>query len=188
MTIAFCIATFARLVSTGGARTRARGSMRTGRRRLAHLPALVLLLLVAGQSPALHAQPVSGETREDARLFREVMSPFCPGLTLADCPSPAAFELRQTLAGRLARGESRDSLANELVAQYGPQILADPSDTPIGRVVWGVPIAGSLLGAAGLALMLRRWKRARPHEAMAGSSPVSGDLTVRIDEELAALD
>ena len=188
MTIAFRIATFARLVTAGGVCTCAGGSMLTGRRRLAHLLALVLLLLVAGQGPALHAQPVPGETREDARLFREVMSPFCPGLTLADCPSPEAFELRKTLAGRLASGELRETLAHELVAQYGPQILADPSDTPIGRVVWGVPIAGSLLGAAGLALMLRRWKRARPHQAVAGPSPVSGDLTVRLNEELAALD
>jgi len=188
MTIAFRIAPFARLVSTGGAYTRARGSMRTGRRRLAHLPALVLLLLVAGLAPALHAQPVSGETREDARLFREVMSPFCPGLTLADCPSPAAFELRKDLAGRLARGESRDTLVNALVKQYGPQILADPSDTPIGRVVWGVPIVASLLGAAGLAFVLRRWKRARPQDTANGLVSLAPDVTLRLDEELAALD
>ena len=188
MTIAFRIATFARLVTAGGVCTCAGGSMLTGRRRLAGVLPLLLVVSVAGGADQLRAQPAPDQAREDTRLYHEVMSPFCPGLTLADCPSPAAFELRKTLAGRLASGELRETLAHELVAQYGPQILADPSDTPIGRVVWGVPIAGSLLGAAGLALMLRRWKRARPHQAVAGPSPVSGDLTVRLNEELAALD
>ena len=158
------------------------------RRRLAGLLRLLLVIGVVVGAADLHAQSVPDTTREEAQLFRDVMSPFCPGLTLADCPSPAAFELRKTLSARLARGESHDTLVRELVAQHGAQILADPSDTPIGRVVWGVPIAASLLAALGLGIVLRRWGRTRLTEAAAAPAPVTRDLTMRLDEELAALD
>ena len=158
------------------------------RRRFAGLLSLLLIVGVAWGAGELHARSAPDTAREEARLFREVMSPFCPGLTLADCPSPAAFELRTTLSARLARGESHDTLVRELVTQYGPQILADPSDTPIGRVVWGVPIAASLLAALGLGVVLRRWGRTRLTEAASAPAPATSDLTMRLDEELAALD
>jgi cytochrome c-type biogenesis protein CcmH/NrfF len=156
------------------------------RRRITGLLSLLLVASVAGGAGDLHAQSLPDTTRDEARLFRAVMSPFCPGLTLADCPSPAAFELRKSLSARLARGESRDAVVGELVTQYGPQILADPSDTPIGRVVWGVPIAASLLAALGV--VLRRWGHTRLTEAAAAPAPATRDLTMRLDEELAALD
>lgn len=124
---------------------------------------------------------------EAARLFREVMSPFCPGLTLADCPSPAAFTLRDDIEARLERGEPRSAILDELVRQYGTQILADPSGTPIGSVVWGVPIALSALAALGVALFVRRATRTHGTEPPVSSAGSPG-LTHRLDEELAQLD
>jgi cytochrome c-type biogenesis protein CcmH/NrfF len=138
------------------------------------------------QAPAvaLGAEQTSAEA---ARLFREVMSPFCPGLTLADCPSPNAFTLRDEIETRLARGESRAVILNELVGTYGTQILADPSDTPIGTIVWGVPFALAALAAMGIALVVRRATRTHgtePALAVAGSP----GLTDRLEEELARID
>jgi cytochrome c-type biogenesis protein CcmH/NrfF len=176
---------FARMVAVAGAVSLPRRSM-PGRRRLAEVLPLLLVVSVAGGADQLRAQPAPDQAREDTRLYHEVMSPFCPGLTLADCPSPAAFELRKTIATRLSQGETREAIVSELVATYGPQILADPSDTPIGRVVWGVPIAVSLLAALGLAAFLRR--SARAHVAEGVTLPPSGTLAGRLDEELAALD
>jgi len=119
-------------------------------------------------------------------LFREVMSPFCPGLTLADCPSPNAFEMRKDIQARLERGESRESIVDALVAQYGTELLSDPSDTPIGRVVWGVPFLLAILAAGILAIFVRRMTRGQQAETAAATEPAA--VRERLDEELAALD
>lgn len=146
-------------------------------------------LVVLWLAPALALAQRDGPGDADAQaqtLFREVMSPFCPGLTLADCPSPQAFELRGDIASRLRNGDSREAILDELVSTYGTAILSDPSDTPIGRVVWGVPIGLSLLAAAALAWFLRHVTRPREDVAAVGDQPLSARL--RLDEELSALD
>lgn len=141
-----------------------------------------------GVASAAQASPDSEAANAEAQvIFREVMSPFCPGLTLADCPSPNAFTLRGEIEARLAKGEPREAILDELVTKYGTQILADPSDTPIGSVVWGVPFALSALAALGLAVFLRR--ATQTHEA-APTVAVAGPpgLRERLDEELERLD
>lgn len=147
--------------------------------------AVVLFVLLA--VPAW-AQPDEAKAKaEAAELYRLVMSPFCPGLTLADCPSPNAFEMRRDIEARLKKGESKDAIVDELLTEYGAKILADPSDTPIGSVVWGVPIALSIMAAGGLAFFLRRSTRAG--DAQAATHPAeSREMRDRVDEELSALD
>jgi cytochrome c-type biogenesis protein CcmH/NrfF len=170
-------------------------------RTLGGLLALALVALAptsgsAQPSPAPQAAPSPAPTptvadaaaEAQARaLFTEVMSPFCPGLTLADCPSPNAFTMRGDIERRLKNGESRQAIVDELVKTYGAQILADPSDTPIGSIVWGVPFALSVLAAAGLAFFLRRATRNRIGEATDVSAE-SPQMRSRVDEELAAMD
>jgi cytochrome c-type biogenesis protein CcmH/NrfF len=131
--------------------------------------------------------PDEAAAAEARVLFREVMSPFCPGLTLADCPSPNAFTMRGDIERRLKAGESRETVLAELVQSYGTQVLADPSGTPIGSIVWGVPFAISLLAAIGLAFFLRRATRAHGQEPTAAPAE-SAQLRSRVDDELAAMD
>jgi len=158
------------------------------------LPRLAALALVAGvlafgSAATLAQEPVVDKAAAQAEaqvLFREVMSPFCPGLTLADCPSPNAFELRKDIQACLERGESRESIVDALVAQYGTELLSDPSDTPIGRVVWGVPFLLAVLAAGVLAILVRRMTRGQQAETAAGAEPAA--VRERLDEELAALD
>ena len=90
------------------------------------------------------------------QIFTELMSPFCPGLTLADCPSPNAFDLRTEIRRRLDAGEPLESIRAELVQKYGVEILADPTGTPIGTVIWGVPAGVAAIAAVGLAWFVRR--------------------------------
>ncbi len=147
--------------------------------------------LTARDSQAAQTTPepaAAAVARDDAQvLFREVMSPFCPGLTLADCPSPAAFELRRDIEARLSAGESRQAIVDELVSQYGTAILSDPSNTPIGRVVWGVPFVLSAVAAVGLAIFVRRATRTRQTHTREGAEEPKA-LRDRVDEELAAID
>ena len=152
-------------------------------RALFFVLALALAAPAAAQPAPAPATPSSTADAEAQRLFREVMSPFCPGLTLADCPSPNAFTLRDDIKARLARGESRETIVNELVARYGARILSDPSSTPIGSVVWGVPIAVSALAALALAFFVRRATRRRPDEPVVAVAGPPG-LREKLEEEL----
>lgn len=151
------------------------------------LGGFLLVAPLRAQAPADVPTATISADADAQQLFREVMSPFCPGLTLADCPSPNAFTLRDEIRARLAGGDSRQVIGDELVAKYGAAILADPSDTPIGTIVWGVPFVLSALGATGLAWFLRRAVARTAHEpppAVTGR-PALND---RLDDELAALD
>ena len=128
------------------------------------------------QEPAAEAQAI----------FTELMSPFCPGLTLADCPSPNAFELRAEIRRRLEAGESTDAIRAELVAKYGVEILADPTGTPIGTVVWGVPAAVAAMAAVGIAWFVRRATRvAQADHAVA---PADAETSKKLDDELRDMD
>jgi cytochrome c-type biogenesis protein CcmH len=125
-------------------------------RKLA-LATIASLLLLSGTA---HAQ----EQDRVTDLSRNIMSPFCPGLTLHDCPSDAAIELRQDILEMVQEGMSDEEIMNRLEQQYGPIISAVPDD---GRswLVWGLP-AAALLGGGALAYLAgRRWtsrRRATP--------------------------
>lgn len=120
------------------------------------------------------------------QIFTELMSPYCPGLTLADCPSPNAFDLRTEIRRRLESGEPIESIRAELVEKFGVQILADPTGTPIGTVIWGVPAGMAAVAAVGLAWFVRRATRVAQTEGPAAAADT--DTARRLDEELAEMD
>jgi cytochrome c-type biogenesis protein CcmH len=123
------------------------------------------------------------------QIFTELMSPFCPGLTLADCPSPNAFDLRTEIRRRLDAGEPLESIRAELVQKYGVEILADPTGTPIGTVIWGVPAGVAAVAAVGLAWFVRRATRVAQAEGPAAQAAAADTATARrLDEELAEMD
>lgn len=83
------------------------------------------------------------------------MSPFCPGLTLAACPSPTADSLRRAIIARVESGETREHLVADLEATYGDEIRAAPQATGFGLVGWAVPALALLV--AGISVF--RWMR-----------------------------
>ena len=128
------------------------------------------------------------------RLFGELMSPFCPGLTLATCPSPGADSLRADIRARLARGQKPQAILASYAAEWGEQILGAPRLRGWGVVLWvalGVPL---LLGPVTLALWLRAQTRkadtAAAENAAPAAAPAPDDpaLRKRLEEELAAFD
>jgi cytochrome c-type biogenesis protein CcmH/NrfF len=132
--------------------------------------AAVIGLLVA--SPA-HAAP------EDvaARISSEVMSPFCDGVTLHDCPSAEADELRREIATWARAGMSEQAILDRLEREYGVV-----RGTPDNAVAWVLPGLAALGGAVGVLLLARRWAK-RGHRAPAR---VSAEDRRRIDAELGA--
>ena len=131
------------------------------------------------------AAPVSAQTPEESanRVSEQIMSPFCPGVTLHECPSREALRLRDRIEAWFAEGLTHDRVMARLEAEYGPQIRAVPQGEGTGLLGWLLPTL-SLIAAVGLALWLTfKWTRSRPDSP----APVlnEGDLA-RVEEELTA--
>lgn len=119
--------------------------------------------MTAGVDPAPSATPQEAgagalsheQERRAGAIARQTMSPFCPGRTLADCPSNYAAEWRADIRDMVARGMSSSEIQRELEARAGGNLSGSPNrDASYGLpIVFGV-LAFSLLGA--VLLRLRR--------------------------------
>jgi len=165
------------------------------------LPACAAALVGAVLALVVGALAGPGAARADAdvewayELSHEVMSPFCPGRTLAACPSPQADELRLWILTQEAAGASRAEVERMLVERYGEDIFAaPPAEGAVGVSAYGVPLAGFALGVAVVVLVLRRvagsraeGQEAAPAAGDASSSrrdPADAELERLVDEEL----
>ena len=154
--------------------------------RLARVLALLALLaLVAAPATAMAAKPrASFNDLED-----EVMCDVC-GVPLNIANSPRAEQQRQEIKAMIAKGETKKQIKSELVARYGPSILATPEDHGFALAAYLVPIAVVLAALAALAIALPRWRRRRPPPGDDGSGgadapALSAADARRLDEDLA---
>lgn len=101
------------------------------------------------------ASPAGGtEAAEELtiELSHDLMSPYCPGRTIATCPSPQARKLEREIQAKAEAGMTRKEIEAELVARF-PDIQGY-----VGRpeLIWGTAL-GAVLAIAALAWAARRW-------------------------------
>jgi cytochrome c-type biogenesis protein CcmH/NrfF len=144
---------------------------------------LVLLLGIAWVLPAPGADEKSGWGYQ---LSREVMSPYCPGRALSDCPSPSAAELRQWIVEQEDAGVSRSEVEQELFRVFGDQLLQAPRAEGMGLMAYLIPAAAFTAGAVLVVLFLRRQRLAIDGSASATAPAVPRDpeLERMVEEEL----
>jgi cytochrome c-type biogenesis protein CcmH len=137
------------------------------------------------------AFPAAAQSPEDLAndISRKVMSPFCPGVTLHDCPSQSALDMRDRIEGYARAGMSEAAIMVRLEAEYGEAIRAEPSSEGAGIVAWILPALGALAGGALALMLIRRWTAGRPRQLAeeppsVASSPAERQ---RLDAELGRL-
>jgi len=119
-------------------------------------------------------------------LMNELMSPYCPGRLLSDCPSPQAQTLRMWLIVQEASGRPRAEVEAEVIARYGESILGAPRAEGFGLAAYVMPAAVFLAGGGLLLWFLRRQTRSAPTPAsVAPSLPLDPELERLVDEKLA---
>jgi cytochrome c-type biogenesis protein CcmH len=151
----------------------------TKRRSLVAAIALAVLL----GAPAAQAEP--DDLAND--ISNHIMSPFCDGVTLHDCPSDAAVDLRDRIESWARAGWSRDRIMAKLISEYGPAIRSTPPSQGAGLVAWLLPALALAAGAGVAWMLLRRWT-ARPATGADGGAPrPSLEDRRRIEAELDAL-
>lgn len=154
------------------------------------LLALVLPAAADSPSPADTLVPAAALPTDAPpwayELAAELMSPFCPGRTLADCPSPNAASIRMWIVVQAAAGRTRDDVQAELFERYGDAMRPAPRAEGVGLLSYLVPIGAFAAGGLLVVWVLRRLTRrdATP-SASAAPRPLDPELERRVDEELA---
>ncbi|HVF54269.1 MAG TPA: cytochrome c-type biogenesis protein CcmH [Actinomycetota bacterium] len=147
---------------------------------------LVLVLALAGV--VLGTAPVDAASTDPqdvaTRVAQEIMSPFCPGLTLHDCPSDAAADLRDRIVEMASAGASESEIIAELEREYGPGIRAVPESTSFGLLAWMVPLIFVIAGIGVVLFAARRLSRSRIPE---GEEPISPAEREQVAREVAML-
>lgn len=144
------------------------------------------LLLAAGLLAAAPAPAADDSYAMD--LYTGLMSPYCPGRALLDCPSGQAAELRDWIAVQEQEGRPRGEVEAELYARYGDVILQAPRVEGFGLVAYLLPIVAFLIGGAIVWVFMRRQAAAGAGAAASPLPrvPLDPELERRIDEELRA--
>lgn len=125
------------------------------------------------------------------QLPHYLMSPFCPGRTIADCSSPQAESLRLWMIVQEASGRTRVDVEQELLAKYGDVMRPAPRTDGFGAAAYVFPVVAFLAGGVFIALYLRRQTRASLADAgstdavASAQIPLEPELEKIIDEELA---
>jgi cytochrome c-type biogenesis protein CcmH len=123
----------------------------------------------------------------------QVMCPVC-GTALNLSFSPQADRERAFIRKEIAQGKSEQQILDDLVAQYGTSVLAEPPKSGFDLTAWLVPGIAIILAAIAIAFGLRRWRRAgrqREEEeasSMNGNKPLDDAERERLDSDLARYD
>ena len=148
--------------------------------------AIVVVLTIA-QPLAVLTQSVE---QQASAMAHRLMSPYCPGLLLADCRSDGAQELRTEILHRLQAGEAPDAIERDLVTRFGPAIRTEPEFNGIGLVAWLSPFVFAVAGLGIVFLVVRRAASRDPASVAHARDDSEGDagMNERLQDELDALD
>ena len=145
------------------------------------LAVLALALAFVPVAAASERHPTLGE------LEGEVICPTCH-TTLDQSDAPIAQRMKMFISARIKAGDTKSEIERKLVAQFGPQVLAEPSKHGFDLLAWLLPLFALLGGAVEVGIAAWRWSRAREPALPAPPAPPDPELERRVDEELARFD
>jgi len=141
-----------------------------------------LLFALAATAVAPAAEPAtsdSAQTRWAYDLANDLLSPFCPGRSLAECPSSEAASLRMWILVQASAGRTRAEVEDELYARYGEVIRSKPKAEGFGTAAYAIPVAVFAAGGTLVGWFLHRaTRRARSR------TPAIGDPDPEVEREL----
>jgi cytochrome c-type biogenesis protein CcmH len=146
-------------------------------------PALAAADHAARIRPVSTSEPVAASKGWAEEVERELMSPYCPGRSLVECPSPQATELRMWIHAQEAAGVPRAEVEARLVAEFGDTLRHAPR--PEGWGLWAYLMPALALLAGGGLVVWFLWRSARPAPAPPVPRERDPELEREVDQELA---
>jgi cytochrome c-type biogenesis protein CcmH len=157
----------------------------TARTRSLALGAVLVLLAVGTCATATSAAPRTSLPT----IERQVMCVTCK-IPLNVAQSPQADRERAFIQSLIDRGDDEASIKRALVGQYGPTVLALPSDSGFDAAAYLVPLAAVLVLVGVLIVLLPRWRR-RARAQVDRAAPAAALSTAdaqRLDADLERFD
>jgi cytochrome c-type biogenesis protein CcmH len=143
----------------------------------AALAALVAVIALVGGATTALAAPSPSD------LEAELVCPTCK-TTLDQSDSPIARRMKTYIRERVAAGATAQQIKDELVAEFGPGVLAEPPKRGFDLLAWLLPLGLLACGAFAVGLAAWMWSRRRPGDDVE-AAPLDPELERRVDEELA---
>ena len=106
--------------------------------------------------------------------------------TLDQSDAPVARRMKQIIRERIAAGATEDEIKAELVAQFGPAVIAEPPKSGFDLLAWLVPLGILAAGALGVGVVAWSWSRRRPDDPV--GEALDPALERRLDAELERYD
>lgn len=125
----------------------------------------------------------------DARfkdLGHRMMCTCSCGQVLLECNHVGctySTKMRDQLAGAIDKGDNDDLILQGFVQEYGPTVIAAPTNAGFNKVAWIMPFLVLALGIAFVIWLVRAWKN-RPEPALADGIVIpKGDELNRLREQ-----
>ena len=144
---------------------------------------VVLVATVVLASFAATVSAVAAPSPSD--LEAEFVCPTCK-TTLDQSDSPIARRMKQVIRSSLAEGKTEAQIRDQLVAQFGPAVVAEPPKKGFDLLAWLVPLGVLAAGAVGVGAIAWGWRRRRADEPP--PAPLDPALERRVDAELERFD
>ncbi len=152
---------------------------------------LVGLILLIGVFSAfsittLRAQALpAGVTADEINtVARELWCPLCSGVRLDACELKACQQMKEMIGLKLAEGEDTDAIRTYFVAQYGPQVLGEPTWQGINWLAWVLPFVVLAIGGYFTWNAVRRMVRPTSVGVPVGAPPADDEYGNKLAEEL----
>ncbi len=102
---------------------------------------------------ARSADQVSRMTHE---ISQEVLSPYCPGKTLAMCPSGQAGDVRREIQAMASSGMEKEDIKETLIGRFGEEFRMNDATPEDNYKLLGAIVVGFGLSITAITLMARR--------------------------------
>lgn len=132
-------------------------------RRLKGWPGWVLLAFVVVGFLVVGATRDSGPRTPEERIesiAKRLACPVCQGESVYESRNTASNQIRQAIRQAVADGDqSDDQIIQKIAVAYDGEELLVPTASGVEALAWALPATAFVLGATGLTLAFRRWKR-----------------------------
>jgi cytochrome c-type biogenesis protein CcmH/NrfF len=140
-----------------------------------------ILLTVATANGAASAQPTVESIGDRVMCLCGCVA------TLNHCPHVNCAmreQMQASIRKDIAAGKDENAILQDLVLQYGVQVLAEPPTKGFNLTAWILPGAGLLAGLAFVVVIVRRWNKPAPPEPAARSAEIDPTLLAAVEDEM----